>query len=373
MTTFTTTKSIKRLALLAMLCIITLLILPVQSWAAEPKIHASAAVLIDMKTGQVLWSKNETEALPPASLTKIITAITALDNATPEQLCQISAHVKGIPETNIDLREGESFTLFELLLGALLPSGNDATYAIAENVAGSEALFVYLMNLKAWSLGSVSANLYNTNGLPDDRHLISALDIAQISRYAMSNDVFAEIVSTKYAKIGSGSSLRQLKNTNKLLFMDPLITGIKTGTTNKAGQCLVSAKSKDGMEVLSVVLHSPDRYGESQKLLDYGLKEFIPVDFIKASEVLASIPITGGKAPTVAISAMNDGYFLCKKDKLSLLSMKWELPPSLTAPLKQGEPVGRLLFVDDEETVWGVVNLQAAEAVDKKLFGLFGK
>ena len=345
--------------------------------AAAPRVYAHAATLIDMRTGQMLWEKNADQPLPPASTTKIVTALTALDLAGDDlhKLFTISENVKGIPESNIDLRAGEQFSLYDLLVGTLLPSGNDAAYAVAEAVGGTETAFVYLMNLKAQSLGATATQLFNTNGLPDKRHLMSARDIAVISRYAMMNEVFAEIVSLKYASIGSGESKRQLKNTNRLLHNDADIIGVKTGTTNDAGQCLVAAKvgfiegSETEMELLSVVLNSPDRWTESERLLNYGFDNFHIMEGAAAGNTVAMIPVKNGASEYITVKVYADCVFLCPKG--SVITVVWDIPESLSAPLKEGQVVGRMNFTDEKGNIWGTAELVAAESVRKKILGIF--
>ncbi|MCL2817019.1 MAG: D-alanyl-D-alanine carboxypeptidase [Clostridiales bacterium] len=337
---------------------------------AAPGVSAKAAILIDMRSGQVLWEKNACEPLPPASLTKVLTAITAIENAALEQLVLISPAAAAVGESSINLRAGEKLTIAELLQGALLPSGNDACHAIAEGVAGSESLFVHLLNLKAMALGAYGASIHNTNGLPHERHLMTAHDLALISRYAMQNGFFAESVRARYATIGQGISTRHLKNTNKLLWLDPEVIGIKTGTTDAAGPCLLAAKNGNGMTLLSVVLNSDDRYGDSLALLNYGIKNYRPLDIIAKGEVLAVLPVTGGQAEFVAVYAANDGYCLYPVSKKGKMSMVWQLPEKLEAPVRKGQAVGRVSFVDDEGASWGYVDLLAADDVAGKQMGL---
>ncbi|MCL2677860.1 MAG: D-alanyl-D-alanine carboxypeptidase, partial [Clostridiales bacterium] len=284
----------------------------------------------------------------------------------------ISPAAAAVGESSINLRAGEKLRLSELLSGALLPSGNDACHAIAEGVAGSESFFVYMLNLKAQALGAYGASIYNTNGLPHEKHLMSAYDLALISRYAMQNSVFASIVRTRYATIGQGVSTRSLQNTNKLLWLDPQVLGIKTGTTDAAGPCLVSAKSGNGMTFVAVVLNSGDRYGDSLELLNYGIENYRPLDIIAQGETLALLPVTGGQAEYAAVIAANDGYCLYPAAKKEKMRMVWHLPEEIGAPVQKGRAVGRITFEDDEGTVWGYVDLLAAQDVAKERGGLFG-
>ncbi|MEG1500571.1 MAG: D-alanyl-D-alanine carboxypeptidase [Clostridiales bacterium] len=273
--------------------ILTILIMvfcPLKAWA-KPNIQAKAAVLIDGNSGRILWEKNAFQPLPPASTLKIITAITALDLGNIQENCLVGANAAQTGESSIHLREGEQLTLRELLFGALLRSGNDACVAVGENIAGSEGLFVEWLNLKAASLSAFSASLKNTNGLPATNNLISAYDLSLCARYGMANPLFREIVASKNASIGKASSFRNLKNTNKLLWQRDDIVGIKTGTTNEAGNCLVTACRNQDDLLICVVFHSPDRYGESLAILDYGKAQFKSWNLEDKEDIAAYLPL----------------------------------------------------------------------------------
>lgn len=262
----------KKLILLIML--ISVFIFP-QDIEAVPRISAHAAILMNSQTGQIIFSKNAEELRPPASTTKILTALIAIESCSDfDRVVSISNNAASTGEASIHLRTGEHIALGELLHGALMKSGNDACVAIAEVVAPSEEEFVGLMNMKARSLGALNTNFCNTNGLPCKNHLTTAYDLALITRYAMKNHIFAEIVKKKTYTMhwsDSGRS-KKLKNTNKLLWLYPYTTGVKTGTTDKAGKCLVASGRSGKYEMIVVLLNSPDRYGDAQKLLEYGLK-----------------------------------------------------------------------------------------------------
>lgn len=242
---------------------------------AQPQLSAESFLLMDAHTGQVLLERNGQEKRPPASTTKILTGITAIDLANLDELVIVSANADQVGDATIYLSAGEVFDLKSLLLGALIKSGNDATVAIAEQVAGDEKLFMDLANRKARILGAINTEFFNPHGLPHDKHLTTAYDLGVITRYAMKNPVFAAMVKTKETAISSLNTGRKvyLTNTNKLLWKNTEIIGVKTGTTNKAGKCLVSAAQRDGRILIAVVLKSYDRYGDSEKLLNWGFEE----------------------------------------------------------------------------------------------------
>ena len=242
--------------------------------ASAPLVQARSAILMNRITGEILYEKNAWERRAPASTTKILTAILALEKGQPDTVIEVSENAAAVGEATLQLNPGDSLTMIDLLHGALMKSGNDACVALAEAVSPSEAEFVNLMNFKARVLGAQDTTFYNTNGLPHNDHLTTAYDLALIARYAMQNPVFAEIVGKRYYPLTWRDSRRSLylKNTNKLLWSYQWATGVKTGTTNKAGKCLVAAGSYQEREMIVVVLNTPDRFGDAVRLLEFGLR-----------------------------------------------------------------------------------------------------
>lgn len=239
---------------------------------AFPDVQAKSAVLINAQTGEIIYSKESDEQRPPASTTKIMTALLAIECGELDKIVTISENAAATGEASLHLYGGDRLKLRNLIFGALLKSGNDACVAIAEAVAPSEEEFIGLMNLKALTVGAYNTRFYNTNGLPQTGHTATAYDLAVIARYALKNELFSDIVKTKEYSLRWEDSARTMyiKNTNKLLWTYPYATGVKTGTTDKAGKCLVASAKQGQAEIIAVVLHSPDRYGEAQRLLEYG-------------------------------------------------------------------------------------------------------
>lgn len=240
--------------------------------AAAPAITAQAAILIDSVSGEVLFEQRARELRPPASTTKIVTAILAIETGNLEYVVEISHQAANTGEATIGLKRGDRITVDHLVHGALLRSGNDACVALAEHLAPSVEEFVGLMNMKVLSLGAYDTKFYNTNGLPHAKHLTTAYDLALITRYALSNTVFSEIVGKREFVLewNSPSRRRHISNTNKLLWTYPSATGVKTGTTDSAGRCLVASAGRGGRTVIAVVLNSPRRFEDARKLLEYG-------------------------------------------------------------------------------------------------------
>lgn len=239
---------------------------------AVPAITAEAAVVMDMDTGEVLYGKCEQERRPPASLTKVMTGYLAVKQGDLQQIITVSETAATTGESSLNLKTGDRLTFENLLYGALLKSANDACVALAEQMAGNEAAFAMNMNLQACLLGCSNTHFCNSNGLPTENHYSSAYDLAVMTRAAMQNDIFCKIVQQQQYPVQwmDGRTLL-VHNTNRLLKEYPGAIGVKTGTTNEAGQCLIAVAEKEGKRIIVVVLKSKNRFYDAELLLDYGL------------------------------------------------------------------------------------------------------
>ena len=330
--------------------------------AAEPVVTADAAVLVDAGTGQILFGKNAHQHRPPASTTKIMTGLLALEGGDLRQITTVSKHAASVGEASIELWAGEKITLEDLVYGALLESGNDACVAIAENIAGTEDIFVLLMNQKARLIGARDTNFKNTNGLPAAGHYSTAFDLATIARYALQNVQFARAVSTREKIIGREYK-RHAVNTNGLLWSYPGADGVKTGTTNEAGRCLVASAVRDGRRLITVVLHSDDRFGDTTTLLDYGFKQFETRRAVEKGDALATAPVKNGARPAVQAVADGELSAVVPRGAAGLIEKKIRLDQDLTAPVAAGQRLGEVDVVIDG-TDAGTVALVAAADVE---------
>jgi D-alanyl-D-alanine carboxypeptidase (penicillin-binding protein 5/6) len=310
--------------------------------AAVPNVTARSAILYDRNTGEILYEKNSNEQRPPASTTKIMTGIIAVEMGSMKDEVVVSRYAASKSGSSMYLREGDVFTFEDLLWGTLLRSGNDSSVALAEAVAGSETAFVELMNKKAYLLGAFNTVFKNTNGLTKKGHVSTAHDLAVITDYALDNPEFAEIVSTRQkviSKVGSNKK-RILNNTNRLLSFYQGANGVKTGTTNAAGQCLVASASRNDRELISVVLRSGDRYGDSVRLLNHGFEDFMAVT-IPEGTVVGTFYFGRGKPYQVDLVTAEKACFSVSKEKLAEFEKRLVVDkPDL--PLKGGEKVGYL-------------------------------
>ena len=255
------------------LCLLLCVAMPAPAnGAVLPAITAEAAVVMDLDTGQVLYGKGEHERRPPASLTKVMTGYLAGKQFQAQQWITVSETAASTGESSLNLKTGDVLTFDALLHGALMKSANDACVALAEYMAGTEKNFVQNMNLQACLLGCKDTNFCISNGLPAEGHYSSAYDLALMTRAAMQNETFAAIVQKQQYMVHWQDGRQLLvRNTNRLLREYPGAIGVKTGTTNEAGQCLIAVAEKAGKRVIVVVLKSKNRFYDAVALLDYGL------------------------------------------------------------------------------------------------------
>lgn len=238
--------------------------------------HAEAAALIDVNTGVILYSKLGDKQMRIASLTKVMTAIVAIEQGDLADSVTISKRAAGREGSSIYLKLGEQMSLQNLLYGLMLRSGNDAATAIAENVGGTEEGFAYLMNEKAEMLGMEHSHFMNPHGLDVKEHYSTAKDMAQLSAYALRNPIFQEIVQTKLKKVPNPNEAWNYiwSNKNKMLSLYPGANGVKTGYTKLALRCLISSATRNGQQLAVVTLNDSDDWADHSRLLDYGFKKF---------------------------------------------------------------------------------------------------
>lgn len=248
--------------------------------------YAEAMVTMEVSTGRVLYEKNRDKKLPMASTTKILTAIVAIENCDDlDEVFEISKEAVGIEGSSMYLKKGDCFSMRELLYGLMLRSGNDAAVAIAIKISGTVEKFVELMNLYCKNIGAENTNIVTVNGLHHDKHFTTAFDLAKISAYALKNETFAEIVSSKEKVIqkrnDKTNKCQLLKNKNKLLSRFDGANGVKTGYTTKAGKCFVGSATRNDMQVVCVLLNSKTMFDKCEEFLNKAFDEFKMVKLFK--------------------------------------------------------------------------------------------
>lgn len=303
-------------------------------------ITADGAVLMDASTGAVLYGKQAHKQRPPASTTKVLTAILGLELGRPDELVVVSEKAAAVGESTIFLDPGEKILLYELITGAMVKSGNDACVAIGEQIAGVEENFVRMMNYKSFLLGAMNTNFRNTNGLPDKNHYSTAYDLALITRYGLQIPAFSSITRLKETEIHfiEPNFFMNLRNTNKLLWNYPYADGVKTGTTNAAGKCLVAAATKDGRQLIAVVLHAPNRFGDTQKLLEWGFENTKTINIAQAGDIVEEFPLKNGETIGAFVQYPLSVNILTKDEAKLETKTVWTRDNSL--PIEAGEELG---------------------------------
>jgi D-alanyl-D-alanine carboxypeptidase (penicillin-binding protein 5/6) len=310
-----------------------------------PPVQASASILIESKTGAVLFAKNEDERRAPASTTKMMTAIVALEKGNLNQIVKVSRRAANTPGSSIWLRAGERISIRELLKGMMLQSGNDGSMAVAEGISGSMESFVDLMNRKAKEIGALNTNFRNPHGLRAPSHYTTALDLALIARYGLAKPPFAGLVKQKTAIIKWAEQSREIgvTNTNRLLWGLEGADGVKTGTTNEAGHCLVASATRDGKQLIAVVLNSGNRWGDCGRLLEYGFREFNILKMATHRQMICQLAVKKGRTSKVKLYPRRDLIAVVKKGGEHMLLKKVEIFKNpVIAPLKPGEALGRI-------------------------------
>ncbi len=347
----------------ALFCLsLLLLLLP-----AAALCEAKSEILIEAKTGRVLYENNAHEALPMASTTKIMTALVALENGNLSDIVTAGKNAYGVPGTSIYLGLGEQLTLEQMLYGLMLASGNDAAVAIAEYIGGSVEAFCRMMTDRAAEIGCENTVFTTPHGLPADGHHTTAWDLALIAQEAMKNPTFREIVGTQRASLpwADHEYDRVLTNKNKLLSTYAGTLGVKTGYTKAAGRCLVFAAERDGLELIGVVLSCPDWFDEAAALLDRGFDNWQMVTVLNAGETVREIPVSGGVRAAVRAVARSD--VSAPVPDTAWPDLLIDLPESLPAGVEKGQVIGTARLTDQGQTLV-TVPLIAAESVPERSF-----
>ncbi len=304
---------------------------------------AASAVLIEQNSGRVLYEQNADEERLIASITKIMTAVVALEHADPGRSYTVTA--RDMAEgSSMYLKPGDTLLLEELLYGLMLVSGNDAALAVAHCVSGETEDFVALMNETARRLGMTHTHFANPNGLDAEGHYSSARDMAVLTAYALKDQDFRRIVSTASVTIGE----RYLANHNKLLRLYGGCIGVKTGFTKAAGRTLVSAAAREGMTLVCATLNDGDDWNDHMSLLDYGFANYRMETAVPAGRVLASVLVQGGTVVTVPLAATEDlSDPLTGEESLKVVA---RVPLSVPAPVVPGQVVGEVCaYLEDQE------------------------
>jgi serine-type D-Ala-D-Ala carboxypeptidase (penicillin-binding protein 5/6) len=334
-------------------------------WAGAPQVQARAAVLMDAETGQVLFAKNAHQPLPPASLTKIMTAIVVLERCELDAGVKASQRAVNAKASSMHLRVGETVKVRDLLYALMLRSANDAAIALAEHTAGSVEAFAALMNEKAKSLGAKHTRFVNPHGLHDPRHLSTAYDLALITRYAMENETFRAIVKAPYYIVERSVNQDDLWMVNKAKFLEQYAyaEGVKTGYTNQAGYCFAGSAYRDGRRLITVVLNSPQRVADTIALMEHGFNDWERMELPAGMAVGEAQVEDGVETQTPLRLAEPLRWVMPKAHKARY---RWAVQAtSLRAPVQAGDAAGWLVVYRDEKPILKAP-VVAAEAVAQR-------
>ena len=352
--------------------------------------NVKSAILIERDTGKVLYEKNSNESLPPASMTKIMTMLLimeALDEGklSYDEKVRASEYAASMGGSQIFLEAGEEMTVEELLKGIAIGSGNDASVAMAERIAGSEEAFIDMMNKKAEELELKDTKFQNTTGLPVEEHYSSAHDMAIMSKELLKYEDITKYTGKYEAYLREDTDNKfWLVNTNKLVRFYPGVDGLKTGFTREAMYCLTATAEKDGMRVIAVVFGAPtpkDRNAQVTKMLDYAFSQYKTHPMFERNHVMGSAKISKGKDKTLDVVTSEPISLLTKKgENIDDVSQKVTVHKDLKAPIKKGDPVGELVIEKNGEKLIQSP-LVAKEDIDKaswwdlfkRSFGIFSK
>ena len=345
----------------------------------EPDVNSRACVVIDRKTNSVLFGKNENSKKKMASTTKIMTATIIIEKCNLSDTIEISKKAAGTGGSRLGLKTGDKITVLDLLYGLMLRSGNDAAVALAEYAGGDINGFAELMNAKALELGLTNTHFETPHGLDSNEHYTTAYELALLSNYALNNPTFAKIVGTKNYTITINSSPKDLSNTNELLGNMQGVYGIKTGFTNGANRCLVTACKRNNMDIICVVLGADTkkfRTIDSIKLINYVFNNFVVYDlesFVNKNfedwkkDNLNTFIINKGLSQDVLLNIEN--LYISKvpirKDLINSFEMKVECQKYFKAPVKGNSSIGNIVISNSGKEI-AKCNISIMNDIDKK-------
>lgn len=376
----------KALSWIGVLLLVFQLAVPVfaENDQKQPDVKAAAAILVDQGSGRVLFEKDADAKHYPASTTKIMTALLAIESLSTADSVTASRTAVDVDRdgSNMGILEGEILTVEQLLYGLMVHSANDAANVLAETVSGSIESFVEKMNARAAEIGMSGTHFANPHGYHDDNHYTTARDLSLLAGIAMQNELFAKIVATPVYEIPPTEKYketRHLSNNNSLInpmkgrkYLYSAATGIKTGHTSKAGNCLVSSASKDGTSLICVVLDAPDTDGtnysfaDSITLFQYGFDNFKTQTISDTDEILATREVkwAAGNAQAILSTKEPVSALLPVDYDKAALERTIEVPDIIKAPLAEGETIGSITYTYDGITL-GKVDVINTKTVKK--------
>lgn len=336
------------------------------------EISAPAAILVEPKTGKVIYEKNSHEVRCCASITKVMTMILVMEALDSGKICltdtvSASEHAASMGGSDIWLKPGETMTVDELIKATMVASANDAAVALAEYVCGSEDVFVSEMNRKAKDLSMSETVFKNCNGLDESGHVTSAYDVALMSRELIKHKKIFDYTSIWMDYLRDGKT--QLVNTNKLLKSYNGITGLKTGTTSQAGSCVTATATRENLSLNAVILggaNGKERFKDAATLLDFGFANYNMLKPVVDESILEPIKVVEGMESEVGVEVNIDNEVLIPKGKEHSIDNSMEIVSEVNAPVKKGQSVGRLIYKLNDEIIaeYDIIATKNIDAID---------
>lgn len=360
----------RRLSCLVILTLLFSVIFPAAVSGASVDVKAESCILMDADSGKVLYAKNEHKRLPPASMTKLMTLILAVEDLSKGKVnlkdkVVASENAWRLGGSQIYLEPGEEMTFEDMLIAIAVGSANDACVAVAEHLEGSHEEFVARMNAKAKELGLKDTHFVNAYGLSAEGHYSSAYDLAVMGRYGLRFPKLLELTSIKEYNLRRGEF--KLYNTNKLLWHYPGADGFKTGWTNEAKWCLVSTAKRKGLRLIAAVIAAPEQGGnfrDSMQLFNYGFARFSYRSFFSEGSQCGVVKVGKGVNNQVEVVTSSTAGVTCQKGQEKDISYRKNLYKYVDAPIKKGQKLGELLIYDSDKLV-KKVNLVAYQDVER--------
>ncbi|TJX16267.1 D-alanyl-D-alanine carboxypeptidase [Tissierella creatinini] len=340
--------------IISIVLIVSLVMFPLLSYG-ELGLRSKSAVLMDYNTGEIIYSQNEHEKLEPASITKIMTLLLAMEAIDSGKIRMqdevvISEYAASMGGTQIYLEAGEVQSIENLIRAATIRSANDAAVALGEAISGSNEAFLKLMNNRAKKLGMKNTHFINATGLPTDNHYTTAFDVSLMSREILKHKALYKYMTTYMEDLLVGRNkddTQTMVNTNKLIRDYEGITGIKTGSTNAAGYCLSASAMRGELHLIAVIMNaetSNDRFNEAKKLLDYGFANYNSLILGRKGDLISTIPIEKADLRSIELVLERDIYALSKKEGKGDIQKEITIFDNIKAPILKGDKLGEIVI-----------------------------
>ncbi len=347
---------------------------PVPEGDVLPNVTATSAIVIEASTGHVIYARNPDGPMFPASTTKIMTLLLALERGGLDEIVEVSENAFNAQGSTLWLDTGERIPLQDLLYGMMMVSANDASVAIAEHIDGSVANFAAHMTQRAKELGATNTNFTNPHGLPDDNHYTSARDLALITLHGLQLPGFEQIVTTTEMAFDwiHDDNSKTIRTENQLLWTYNGCNGVKTGYTERAGRCVVCSAKRNGIQLISVVLDGLYMWNDSIILLDYGFENVSTETLVKSDEVIKTLPIISGRRKSMPVKTAGEIIVPVFKNH-DAYEIQYDMPEVLNAPITNGETIGKVRVIIDGREIATTDIVTTADVEQKSFFRLLLK